>query len=79
MPASTTSNVALAVLGNLTLALALAAVVPLSLQNELAPIQIVAPPPVSDEIRVYVSGAVANSGAYSLDPDDRISDAIVAA
>ena len=79
MPASTTSNVALAVLGNLTLALALAAVVPLSLQNELAPIQIVAPPPVSDVIRVYVSGAVTNSGAYSLDPDDRISDANVAA
>ena len=87
MPASATRNVAVAVLGSLTLALVLAEVVLLSRQNRVAPIQIiaptpgaqVAPPPVSDEIRVYVSGAVANSGAYSLDPDDRISDAIVAA
>lgn len=87
MPASTTRNVALAVLGSLTLALVLAAVVLLSRQNGVAPIQIVAPtpgaqvapPPVSDEIRVYVSGAVANPGVYSLGPDDRISEAIVAA
>ena len=68
MPASTTRNVALAALGSLTLALVLAAVVLLSRQNGLAPIQIVEPPPVSDGIRVYVSGAVANSGAYSWTP-----------
>ena len=87
MPGSATRNVALAVLGSLTLALVLAAVVLLSRQNGVAPIQIVAPtssaevapPPVSEEIRVYVSGAVANPGVYSLGPNDRIADAIAAA
>ena len=95
MPSSTTRILTVAILGSLTLALVLAAVVLLSRQNGRALIQIVAPtpsaeaatpppaearpPPVTEEIRVYVSGAVANSGAYSLDPDDRISDAIVAA
>ncbi len=31
------------------------------------------------ELRVYVSGAVRNSGVYTLQPDDRLSDAIAAA
>jgi competence protein ComEA len=69
------------------LALVLAAVVLLSRQNGVAPIRIVAPPPstqvalppVPQEIRVYVSGAVVNPGVYSLGPDDRIADAIAAA
>ncbi len=95
MPGSTTRIITVAVLGSLTLALVLAAVVLLSRQSGVAPIRIVSPtpsaeaatptvpgvsaPPAAEEIRVYVSGAVVNPGVYPLGPDDRIADAIAAA
>ena len=92
MLGSTTRTITLAVLGSFTLALVLAAVVLLSRQNEVDPIHIIAPtviapttraevaaPPIDEEIRVHMSGAVANPGVYTLDPDDRITDAIAAA
>ena len=75
------------------MALVLAAVALLAQQDGVAPIRIVAPttgaevalPPAPQDtqdvrdIRVYVSGAVANPGVYPLGPDDRIADAIAAA
>ena len=87
MPELTARNVAVAVLGVLTLALVLAAVVLLSRQTHVAPITIIAPTPdavvsptvASQSVRVHVAGAVASPGVYTLHPDDRIVDAIAAA
>ena len=67
------------------LALVAAAVVLLTRGDSTAPVRIVAPgaTPVSQsaavEIRVQVSGAVAVPGVYSMNPDDRVMNAIAAA
>ena len=87
MPELIARNVAVAVLGVLTLALVLAAVVLLSRQTDVAPITIIAPTPdavvsptvAPQSVRVHVAGAVAIPGVYTLHPDDRIVDAIAAA
>ena len=87
MPELTARGVTVAVLGVLTLALVLAAVVLLSRQNEVAPITIIAPTPDSgvsttaapQEVVVHVAGAVASPGVYTMGPDDRLIDAIAAA
>ena len=67
------------------LALVAAAVVLLTRGDSAAPVRIVAPEatpvsqPAAVEIRVQVSGAVAVPGVYSMNPDDRVMDAIAAA
>ena len=87
MPEPNARNIAVALLGVLTLALVLAAAALLARNDDPAPIQVLPPttgaadyasgPP--GEARVHVAGAVANPGVYTMDPDSRIIDAIAAA
>jgi len=62
----------------------LVAVLLFASQNDNAPIRIIAPNAISDanqdpaEVRVYVSGAVTSPGVYTLDSEDRITDAVAA-
>lgn len=76
--------------GAVIAALVLGAVVLFLRSDDNAPIQVLLPSPTqagnpgsavnaSQELKVYVTGAVANPGVYSLPPGGRISDAIDAA
>ncbi len=65
-----------------TVAAALAAVVLLVRQDDNAPIQIITPESQQaalTQVRVFVNGAVADPGVYTLPPDSRITDALAAA
>ena len=85
MPELTVRNIAFMALMAATVAAALAAVVLLVRQDDNAPIRIIAPDsqPAQDElaaqVRVYVNGAVARPGVYTLDAGSRVTDALAAA
>ena len=85
MPELTARNIAFTVLIVAAAAAVLAAVALLANQDNSAPIKIIAPNSLSNqvvvpsEVRVYVNGAVANPGVYTLDSESRIADAIDAA
>ncbi len=69
-----------ALLNALLIALAISAFVLLLIRNTPSPgveIEVRDPPPGVDEIRVYLSGAVVEPGVISVDPGDRIADALV--
>jgi hypothetical protein len=84
IPEPTARNIGFTVLIVATIAAVLAAVFLFARQNDNAPIQITAPNAISDaeqtpaEVMVYVSGAVVNPGVYTLDSEDRITDALAA-
>ena len=85
MPELTARNMAFMALTAATVAAVLAAVVLLARQDDNAPVRIIAPQEVPAQaeapaqVRVYVSGAVASPGVYTLDPGSRITDALAAA
>ena len=86
MPALPARNRALMVLVAATLAAMLAAVFLLARQDDNAPIQIIAPDSLTDslvespaQVRVFLNGAVASPGVYTLDAGSRITDALAAA
>ena len=82
MPELTARNMAFMVLVAATVAAVLGAVVLLARQNDNAPVRIIAPESqqiTPAQVRVYVNGAVASPGVYTLDPDSRITDALAAA
>jgi len=86
MPELTARNMALMVLVAATLAAMLAAVFLLARQDDNAPIQIIASDSLTDslvespaQVRVFVNGAVASPGVYTLDAGSRITDALAAA
>ena len=85
MPEPTARNIGFTVLIVAMIAAVLAAVFLFARQNDNAPIQITAPNAISDaeqtpaEVMVYVSGTVVNPGVYTLDSEDRITDALAAA
>ena len=86
MPELTVRNMAFMALMAATVAAALAAVVLLVRQDDNAPIRIIAPdsqPAALNEmpaqVRVYVNGAVARPGVYTLDAGSRVTDALAAA
>ena len=73
----------LALLG--ALAIAVAAVMLLTGDDETAPVRVVAPQPTglpqeaTPDIRVQVSGAVVSPGVYTMSEGDRVMDAVAAA
>ena len=82
MPELTARNIVFTVLVAATAAAVLGAAVLLARQNDNAPVRIIAPESqqVSPaQVRVYVKGAVAVPGVYTLDPGSRIADALAAA
>ncbi|MCH8297107.1 MAG: helix-hairpin-helix domain-containing protein [Chloroflexi bacterium] len=82
MPELTARNIAFMVLVAATVAAVLGAVVLLARQNDNAPVRIIAPEfqqITPAQVRVYVNGAVAVPGVYTLDSDSRITDALAAA
>ncbi|MBT98025.1 MAG: hypothetical protein CL902_05280 [Dehalococcoidia bacterium] len=85
MPELTARNIAFTLLMVATATAVLAAVALLANQGNNAPIRVIAPSSIPNqeeapsEVRVYVSGAVANPGVYTLDSESRISDAVDAA
>ena len=87
MPEPNARNVAVALLGVLTLALVLAAAALLARNDDPAPIQVLPPATgtaddasgPSGEARVHVAGAVARPGVYTMNQDSRVIDAIAAA
>ncbi len=81
MPELTVRNVAFAVLIAASLAAVLAAVALLARQDDNAPISITSPTSQAapSQVRVFVNGAVASPGVYTLAPDSRITDALDAA
>ena len=81
MPELTARNIAFMVLVAATVAAVLGAVVLLARQNDNAPVRIIAPESqiTPAQVRVYVNGAVAVPGVYTLDSDSRITDALAAA
>ena len=82
MPELTPRNIASMVLVTATVAAVLGAVALLARQNDNAPVRIIAPESQQVNpapVRVYVNGAVAVPGVYTLDPDSRITDALAAA
>ena len=70
------------ILAVLVIALVIAAVALFLRGDDKAPIQVLVPPPTASsqalpgELKVYISGAVANPGVYSLREGDRLADAI---
>ena len=88
MPEPNARNIAVALLGVLTLALVLAAAALLARNDDPAPIQVLPPPATGTaddasgpfgEARVHVAGAVASPGVYTMNQDSRVIDAIAAA
>ena len=87
MPEPNARNIAVALLGVLTLALVLAAAALLARNDGPAPIQVLPPATgtaddasgPSGEARVHVAGAVASPGVYTMNQDSRVIDAIAAA
>ena len=87
MPEPNARNIAVALLGVLTLALVLAAAALLARNDDPAPIQVLPPSTgtaddasgPSGEARVHVAGAVASPGVYTMNQDSRVIDAIAAA
>ncbi len=81
MPELTVRNVAFAVLITASLAAVLAAVSLLARQDDNSPISITSPTSQAapSQVRVFVNGAVASPGVYTLAPDSRITDALDAA
>ena len=82
MPELNARNIVIIALVAATAAAVLAAVVLLASQNDNAPIRIIAPDSqqaIPSRVRVFVSGAVANPGVYTLAADSRITDALAAA
>ncbi|MBO20633.1 MAG: competence protein ComEA [Chloroflexi bacterium] len=81
MPELTVRNVAFAVLIAASLAAVLAAVALLARQDDNAPISITSPTSQAapSQVRVFINGAVASPGVYTLAPDSRITDALDAA
>ncbi len=85
MPEFTVRNIAFTVLIMATLATALAAVALLARQDDNSSVRVILPttaPAEADiptEVRVYVRGAVANPGVYTLGSESRIADAVDAA
>ena len=82
MPELTARNIAFMVLVTATVAAVLGAVALLARQDDNAPVRIIAPESQQVNpalVRVYVNGAVAVPGVYTLDSDSRITDALAAA
>ncbi len=82
MPELTARNIAFMVLVAATVAAVLGAVVLLARQNDNAPVRIIAPESQQTtpaQVRVYVNGAVAVPGVYTLEYGSRITDALAAA